>query len=139
MTSRGWRQRVCESVSSRRCSVVLLCLVPIHHLSGISQGVMRNVHSCENKKDEGENGKSQLRQMRTSSRYYFLCVVVFVSVARAKIMVRCCSRGFKKNRIRNVKAYKMLCRENRFLRSDNEVHSDTSTRLHSDASPQTSV
>ncbi|KAF4102385.1 hypothetical protein G5714_017185 [Onychostoma macrolepis] len=66
VTSRGWRQRVCESVSSRRCSVVLLCLVPIHHLSGISQGVMRNVHSCENKKDEGENGKSQLRQMRTS-------------------------------------------------------------------------
>lgn len=25
-------------------------LVPIHHLSRISQGVMRNVHSCENKK-----------------------------------------------------------------------------------------
>ncbi|RXN19107.1 hypothetical protein ROHU_007403 [Labeo rohita] len=74
VTSRGWRQRVCESVSSRRCSVVLLCLVPIHHLSGISQGVMRNVHSCENKKDEGENGKSQLRQMRTEPTM-LLCVM----------------------------------------------------------------
>lgn len=31
-------------------------LVPIHHLSGISQGVMRNVHSCENKKKR-ENEK----------------------------------------------------------------------------------
>lgn len=46
---------------------------------------MRNVHSCENKKDEGENGKSQLRQMRMSSRCYFICVV-FVSLARAKLI-----------------------------------------------------
>ncbi|KAL1258244.1 hypothetical protein QQF64_011488 [Cirrhinus molitorella] len=55
VTSRGWRQRVCESVSSRRCSVALLCLVPIHHLSGISQGVMRNVHSSQCKRGNLEH------------------------------------------------------------------------------------
>ncbi|MGH0130649.1 UNVERIFIED_CONTAM: hypothetical protein FKN15_063115 [Acipenser sinensis] len=38
-------------------------LVPIHHLSGISQGVMRNVHSCENKSKRKEKGKIQLHQM----------------------------------------------------------------------------
>lgn len=68
VTSRGRRQRVCERAREREgarewterergeagiealcfCSALYRpCLVPIHHLSGISQGVMRNVHSCE--------------------------------------------------------------------------------------------
>ena len=52
----------------------LLCTaarsVPIHHLSGISQGVMRNVHSWGNKKKRRENGKIQLHQMWTPLREF---------------------------------------------------------------------
>ena len=40
-------------------------LVPIHHPSGITQSVMRNVHSCKNKKEGKENGKIQFHQMCT--------------------------------------------------------------------------
>lgn len=38
---------ICSALPSR---------VPIHHLSGISQGAVRNVHSCENKKKRKKAG-----------------------------------------------------------------------------------
>lgn len=57
VTSRRWRQRVCESMSSRPCTVLQLARCQFITCQGSVQGVMRNVHSCENKK----SGKHKMR------------------------------------------------------------------------------
>lgn len=82
------------------------------------------------KRDEGENGKSQLRQMRKRAQQsnVFKCTRSNTVQSQESTILCVDLRRVYRHFIFQVVIMRLY-----------DVHSDTSTRLHSEASPQTSV